>query len=82
MTVLQKFGGSFPLAKMVLCTVSHFIVLLYKREKFLQEARFELENFSHRFPMSGRSRSLQAEVWVEFVAKNNKIHHGKNNPEI
>ena len=53
MTVLQKFGGSFPLAKMVLCTVSHFIVLLYEREKFLQEARFELENFSHRFPMSG-----------------------------
>ena len=53
MTVAQKFGGSFPLAKMVLCTVSHFIVLLYKREKFLQEARFELENFSHRFPMSG-----------------------------
>ena len=53
MTVLQKFGGSFPLAKMVLCTVSHFIVFLYKREKLLQEARFELENFSHRFPMSG-----------------------------
>ena len=53
MTVLQKFGGSFPLAKMVLCTVSHFIVFLYKREKFLQEARFELENFSHRFLMSG-----------------------------
>ena len=53
MTVAQSLEDSFPLAKMVLKTVPHFIVLLYNRENFLQEARFELENFSHRFPMSG-----------------------------
>ena len=49
MTVAQSLEDSFPLAKMVLYTVPHFIVLLYNRENFLQEARFELENFSHRF---------------------------------